>query len=284
MNNFQKVLYICKTSFGIPVMFLFSSLWTLMMIKLVNKLDYHQLLSIKNVLAILLTFNLLWILRLIDEIKDFDYDQLVHPERGLPSGLVSFKDIKIFILFFSVLGFLVTFYFHSLISLFYPVTIIYGLCLIYFEKKSAFFKNNLLANLAMTYPVNTLINLTLLSFASSHFSDIKLNLIFILIPFFSFLHYEFGRKTMRKNQATKNLEYYSEQVGFLNSLLISISMPLLATLSSIWIIGFIPLHLFFILYPIIFGGLYGMNKIKPKIYKASTMGFLVSFYLFIILS
>lgn len=281
MNHFKKINLILKTSFVIPVMTVFSALWSLMLIKLVLKLSFLELLTLKNLLAVFLTLNLLWVLRLIDEIKDFEYDKTAHPERALPSGLVAPKDVSLYILIFSMLGLLGSLFFHPLLLLLYLLTIMYGLFLIKLENASKLLKENFLINLLVTYPVNTLINLCLLSFYCPSFDQILLNAGFITIPFFAFLHYEFARKIRKFSAETLGLELYSEQIGFMYSLFISVMVALSAVTSHLFLTSFSAYHVLFLIWPVLFAALFILDWVKPRLYKASAMIFILAFYFFV---
>jgi len=282
-SHFYKINCILRTSFKIPTMFIFSALWSMMLLRLTFIKTTDQIFTWNNLIVIVLVFNLLWVLRLIDEIKDYDYDKLNHPERALPSGVVTVGNIAFYITVFSILGIMLAAYFNFLFSLLYFLTILYGLFLLKIEEWSDKIKNNYLYNLIITYPVNMLVNISILAIYATSFSDLIDKIEYIIIPFFAFLHYEFARKTFRMTAETKGKEYYSEQIGYYRSLLIATCCGGAAVTSHFILFGFRAYHMLYILWILVCAFLYERGKIKASLYKLSAMIYILSFYLVLIL-
>lgn len=148
------------------------------------------------IIPVLLTF--ITELRFMDEIKDFEKDKVAHPDRPLPRGLVTPKQVMVLIYIFFIL----------LLALIYPSYMIYGIkaagllgivCLWLFLMYKEFFMEKILNKFPIVYAIShQLIIIPLIFYV---FTVLEENLIFLpefigyaLVVLSSFFTYEVGRK------------------------------------------------------------------------------------------
>jgi hypothetical protein len=159
-----------------------------------------------TVLRVATVWFMLLYLRAVDEQKDLDYDRLHHPGRPLVRGSVTVTELRALMLVVAAVVLLAN------VSVSAPATLVlvldlgYALLLVAVERRSAWFRDSLLVNLAVTYPVQLLLSVyvCLSAVGTVHWGAVTM---FAAV----FLHFEFARKT--RWSAPPDGRFYSNVVG-----------------------------------------------------------------------
>lgn len=197
---------------------LFAALWFLSLqgtfIATLGREEYWRF-SWATLFGALTMFLVLFFLRAIDELKDFEYDKVNNPDRPLPSGVVSPRDIAIFCALSAAIVFLLNLPLHGIILAFLLVDMSYGVLLILLEKKIPAMQRSMILNLAITYPVSIALSFyTLLhSLLTQNIAFDSAKLLVILSYVLAFLHFEIMRKTVWPHLALSNERFYSQELG-----------------------------------------------------------------------
>lgn len=181
-------------------------------------ISWHHLLSVVTL------FLMLFILRILDEIKDYDYDKVYNLDRPLVTGEVSHRLLWIWVFILSMLTLSLNFLGPMLASFILFANILYGIGLIFLEKKVSWVRDHLMMNLLVTYPVNIALSFYLLSFYRGLYQLELLSSDYLMIAAFAtnFLYYEFARKMGPRhlNQAGEKL--YSDLLGMKGAIFLAL--------------------------------------------------------------
>jgi hypothetical protein len=166
-------------------------------------------------------FLVLFYLRVLDEWKDMDYDSVHNPGRPLVRGSVGLGDVYWFLAMTAAAVIAL----HAGVPDFaggspWPLAILganlaYGLLLVKLERMSGTIRNNVLVNLAVTYPVNVALSVyAYAAFIGRTGIHVSLKPILLIGAFaLAFLHYEVARKTAWRRHATPGKRLYSSVLG-----------------------------------------------------------------------
>lgn len=163
----------------------------------------------------LIFFLMLLYLRALDEIKDLDYDRQHNPQRPLVRGSASVADSWALaaISATAVLGLAVSL--SPWVAAWTVLNMAYGVGLLVLERHWALFRQNLLLNLALTFPVSAALNmLAWLALMPSGLAPeggtaVMVGLLHVAI----FLHMEFGRKLKWPHWCTPDDSSYTLVLG-----------------------------------------------------------------------
>ncbi|MBI4509983.1 MAG: hypothetical protein HY698_10145 [Deltaproteobacteria bacterium] len=174
----------------------------------------HWHLGLDSALAILSLFLLLFFLRVLDEIKDIDYDRLHNPDRPLVSGLVSQRDLVLFLVGTAGVVALLHLGLSRRLFTIAVVDMVYGVALMFLERLSPRVRNGMGWNLLVTYPVNILLSVyTYVFFAERHGAEPETGMLLVGALALAFLHYEIGRKTRWPGHGPAGERLYSQFLG-----------------------------------------------------------------------
>ncbi|MCP4749100.1 MAG: UbiA family prenyltransferase [Desulfobacteraceae bacterium] len=282
----------------------FSALWFLSLAGLlltVSNVKRPLMINVQLLAGVCTLFLVLFFLRVADEIKDADYDKEYNPDRPLVCGRVSYKDLYLFLCGSAIAALAINI---LLLGWVFAVIIVldmlYGLFLIYLEKKSPSVTDSMFVNLAVTYPVNVVLSIYIFMFCHKFYQvGVSLNTILALFVFIAaFLHHEIGRKTCWPERVRAGKRHYSAEIGSSNSAILAAAIALFSTFGVFVLLtpwtesgpAYITGAMLFLpLAPAIYGVFTffaSKTKTAPKASDAPMtlfcMGFLFLFYLMII--
>ncbi len=154
-------------------------------------------------------FSFLLMLRIADDFKDYELDCKLFPQRPLPAGKVTKKDLKIFAAILIVITAILNFLFMNNIIFFLFLYIYGGLMSVWFFKKDKIQPNLMLA-LITHNPVQMIMNIYIISFTCIKYSLEPFTYISILTAFtlyFPALIWEISRKIRAPKDETEYVTY-----------------------------------------------------------------------------
>ena len=235
VNNKIKNLFIfLNACFSPTIHFLYCLVWPLGLSGLLisSSMSQKPLKIDLNILIIVMSlFFTLLFARIIDEIKDFEYDKINNPDRPLVKGTISFKELYIY-LFISLILVITL---NSLISwtllIIAIIDVVYGVLLLWIEKKVPKITNNIILYLFIAYPISFILNIYIFQFINLN-SSLQLNTnIFLSISVIVavFMQYEIGRKTRWPIGNNIKMELYSNVIGPISSAFVSFLFTIYAS-------------------------------------------------------
>jgi hypothetical protein len=181
-------------------------------------------------------FLVLLFLRAIDEIKDLDYDRLHKADRPLVRGDVGVGEVWALAALVACAVQLLDLALDPVLTLFTSVNISYGLFLLVLERNSRVFRESILLNLVVTFPVSAALNffawLYLSTAGHAPHADFALPVIAAYIA--AFLHFEFGRKLKWPHLAESGENGYAMALGSGGALLVCVALGVAACVTATW--------------------------------------------------
>ncbi len=179
-------------------------------------------LDLSVIAGIVTVLLVLFYLRVIDEIKDYDYDRVYNPDRPLVRGLLTIKDLGIYLLLTAAAVIAINLFASPVLTLLVAVNLAYALFLIWLEKISSIVRNKMFVNLVVTYPVNILLSVYIyISFLERYGHSAELpGLLLVLAFVLAFLNYEFGRKTSWSPSPPPDQRLYSNEIGRIGAIIL----------------------------------------------------------------
>ena len=154
-------------------------------------------------------FSFLLMLRIADDFKDYELDCKLFPKRPLPSGKVTKKDLKIFVIVLISITTILNLFFMNNFLFFLFLYIYGGLMSVWFFKKDKIQPNLMLA-LVTHNPVQMIMNIYIISFTCIKYSLEPFTYISILTAFtlyFPALIWEISRKIRAPKDETEYVTY-----------------------------------------------------------------------------
>jgi 4-hydroxybenzoate polyprenyltransferase len=181
-------------------------------------------------------FLVLLFLRAIDEIKDLDYDRLHKADRPLVRGDVGVGEVWALAALVACAVQLLDLALDPVLTLFTSVNISYGLFLLVLERNSRSFRESILLNLVVTFPVSAALNffawLYLSTAGQAPHAEFALPVIAAYIA--AFLHFEFGRKLKWPHLAESGENGYALALGSGGALLVCLALGVAACVTATW--------------------------------------------------
>jgi hypothetical protein len=181
-------------------------------------------------LLVLDGFVALFFLRIVDEWKDEAYDRVHHPSRPLPRGLVTHRDLAIYLAGAGALALALAACLGRLELAIVAVDLAWGLALVVLERVSVRVREGMLLNLAVTFPVNVglgiLVYASLLREAGS--APTARGALAVASFALAFLHFEVLRKTAWPAAAAPGERLYSRVLGPRTSVVLATGLALAA--------------------------------------------------------
>lgn len=189
--------------------------------------------GVPEIVGSITVFAFLLSLRIADDFKDYELDKRLFPERPLPSGRVTKKDLSI-LLTVVVVGTSVMNFIFLNNTLFYLILFAYGLLmsLWFFQKYKI--QSSLLLALVTHNPVQIILNLYVISYACKKYGIPLLTLNNVLIAltlYFPGLIWEISRKIRAPEQETEYVTY-SKLFGYKKPVYFIIGVMFLDLLST----------------------------------------------------
>ncbi|WP_433714208.1 hypothetical protein ACQP2U_08795 [Nocardia sp. CA-084685] len=181
---------------------------------------------------VVVAFVLLY-LRMVDEQKDLDYDRVHNPDRPLVTGAISATELRAAMAVIAIGALAASLTLSVLSALLIAAVLAYGLALWGLERLSATIRTNILANLALTYPVQLLVTAyVVLSAADTGEVRATWKTTAVALIFAgAFLQFEFARKTSRMPRTDEH--FYSNALGATGSTAFGLLCAAIATATDI---------------------------------------------------
>ena len=171
-------------------------------------------------------FLALLCLRAIDEIKDLPYDRLHNPDRPLVRGAISEPEVASLATVVAVVVLGVSLCLSPLLAVLAALQLAYGLALLALERASRRFRDSILLNLCVTFPVSAVLNL----YAWAYLAIPSLSQAWPVLALHMavFLHMEFGRKLKWPQHAQAGENGYAQALGVRGAVVVCVLMGLAA--------------------------------------------------------
>ncbi|MFI7665935.1 hypothetical protein [Nocardia sp. NPDC049526] len=181
---------------------------------------------------VVVAFVLLY-LRMVDEQKDLDYDRVHNPDRPLVTGAISATELRAAMAVIAVGAIAASLTLSVVSALMIAAVLAYGLALWGLERLSATIRTDILANLAVTYPVQLLVTayVVLSAADTGEVRAIWRTAAVALIFAGAFLQFEFARKTSRTPRADEH--FYSNTLGATGSTALGLLCAAIAAVTDI---------------------------------------------------
>ena len=168
----------------------------------------------EGIIGWITVFCVLIILRILDELKDIETDKRLFPDRPLPRGAVSFRDIKILGIALFIIMVMINIYLSWVLLPFAAMMIyIWASYKWFFLKK--IISENLFLSLITHQPITLMVNLYIVSISFKSMGFIQLNglvIVTILAFFFPVTAWETSRKIRSTGNETDYVTY-SKLIG-----------------------------------------------------------------------
>lgn len=182
---------------------------------------------------IVLGFVLLFFLRVVDEWKDADYDRVHNPDRPLARGLVTLRDLRVYLAASALVSLAIGAALGPRVLALAALDIVWALALVGLERASARVREGMLLNLLVTYPVNVILSVMVAVCTTEHARAALDGRALVAIVAFAlaFLHFEVARKTAWPEAAAPGERLYSRALG----------APLAITIATVLALGAVAL-------------------------------------------
>jgi len=152
-------------------------------------------------------FLILLYLRAVDEVKDLDYDRLHNPDRPLVRGAISIREVWLLAAAVGSIVIVACALLSPPLALLALFEMLYAIDLLNIERRSRVFRDTILLNLCVTFPVSAMLNLYVVIYlAESGIAPAWPQILAIVAAHMCiFLHLEFGRK-LKKPQLSDAAE------------------------------------------------------------------------------
>lgn len=214
-----------------------SVLWSLSVISQLAGLSGEWSLRATDLLVSLVFFLVLLFLRAVDEIKDLDFDQAHNPDRPLVRGAISTREVWLVAAIAAALAISLSAVLAPVLALFVTINLGYGLGLLMLERKWERFRNGLILNLLITFPVSAALNL----YAWVYLWQLgkspppELAVVVIAAQVAAFLHLEFGRKLRWPHHEPAGGNGYARVLGLPGAIGVCLSLGLAACALASWV-------------------------------------------------
>ncbi len=190
--------------------------------------------GIQEVIGSFTIFSFLLMLRIADDFKDYELDCKLFPQRPLPSGRVTKKDLKIFVSILVVFTFAINLIFMNNIPFFIFLYVYGGLMAVWFFQKAKI-QSNLLLALVTHNPVQMIMNIYIISFTCIKYSLAPFTYITVFTAFtlyFPALIWEITRKIRAPKDETEYVTY-SKLFGYKKATLFALAITVIDLVTNI---------------------------------------------------
>jgi 4-hydroxybenzoate polyprenyltransferase len=219
-------------------------------------------------LSFLVLFLFLFRLRLFDEFKDYDHDKKYYPNRPVPRGLISLRELKVIVLAVSIIELFISIYLGFASFVFFILAFFYSLLLLreFFVKK--WLKNHFTIYITVHEILCFFLFYYLYSVNIRNFDFAFRGPFFIYSAFLtlSFFILEVSRKIRPSNLEIPSRDTYTAQYGISGAVKLITVLATIAVLLAVIVYYFeIPTILIITIIPAIFGLFYlikTLNRFK----------------------
>jgi 4-hydroxybenzoate polyprenyltransferase len=185
----------------------------------------------------LVFFLVLLYLRALDEIKDLPYDRLHHPERPLVRGAVQVPEVAAFAIAVAAGVLALCASLSVTVALFAAGQMLYGLGLLLLERRWRRFRESVLLNLIITFPVSAALNGLVALHLHAQGLPVQHLAAVLLMHVAFFLHMEFGRKLVWPQHRTLGEHSYAEPLGVAGALAVCALLGLVGAAAAAWLLA-----------------------------------------------
>lgn len=182
-------------------------------------------------------FLVLLYLRAVDEIKDLPYDRLHHPERPLVRGAISVPEVAGLAAGVAALVLVVSAWLSPWLALLAALQLAYGLGLLLLERAWRRFRESILLNLCITFPVSAVLNVYVWLYLAAHDAAPAPQTVWpvLVLHMAVFLHMEFGRKLKWPQHAQPGENGYAQALGVRGAVVLCAAFGVLACTLASWV-------------------------------------------------
>lgn len=170
--------------------------WSLSLVTLLEWQHGTLQFSGETFLLAAIFFLMLLYLRAVDEIKDLDYDRQHNPSRPLVRGAVSIAEVWMFAVGVAGVILAISAWLGTSLLVLAALEMMYGIGLLVLERRVRFFRETILLNLCVTFPVSAALNIYVVVYLAERGLAPAMPPIIAIVAahLCIFLHLEFGRK------------------------------------------------------------------------------------------
>lgn len=213
-----------------------SVLWSLSVIAMLAGLAGSRPLRVSDLMVSLVFFLVLLFLRALDEIKDLEFDRVHNPDRPLARGAISVPEVWLTAAMAATLAIGLSGVLAPVLALFATANLAYGLGLLLLERWSANFRNSILLNLLVTFPVSAALNLYVYLYLRelAQVPPAQLTGLVVTAHIAAFLHLEFGRKLRWPRQEHAGGNGYARVLGVPGAIAACLLLGVVACTLASW--------------------------------------------------
>ena len=231
-NPIALFLYYVNTRFPVWEYGLYAAVWFFSLLASFARLQnrspaaYFQGMSLVGIICL---YCLFLFMRTVDEIKDLEYDRQFKPDRPLPKGIVTIRDMSFYLTWIAVVIIFLSFRIHWKLAALSIMIMGYSLFLLWLEHVSDKFAETMFLNLFVAIQLKVGAALYVYLFYLLKASFLSFFSLFGLITafIFAYLQWEIARKICPPELAMQGEKLYSQITGV--GATISISLGFLIT-------------------------------------------------------
>lgn len=182
-------------------------------------------------------FLVLLYLRAVDEIKDLPYDRLHNPDRPLVRGAITVTEVAGLAAAVAAVVLALSAWLSPMLALLAALQLAYGLGLLLLERASRRFRESILLNLCITFPVSAVLNVYVWCYLAAHGAAPGLLAAWpvLVLHMTVFLHMEFGRKLKWLHHAQPGENGYAQALGVPGAMVVCATLGVLACALASWV-------------------------------------------------
>ncbi|MGY4829716.1 UbiA family prenyltransferase [Sphaerotilaceae bacterium SBD11-9] len=212
--------------------------WSLSLLMLLCGLAGARLPATAPWLGVVFFLALLY-LRAVDEIKDLPYDRLHHPGRPLVRGAVSVGEVAWFAAGVGAAVLAVCAWLSLALALLAAGQLVYAWGLMALERAWRRFRESILLNLCLTFPVSAVLNLEAFAYLAGQGAAPPLAQAgpVLVLHMAAFLHMEFGRKLKWPQQVQAGENGYAQALGVRGAVAACLAFGVAACALASWVLS-----------------------------------------------
>jgi 4-hydroxybenzoate polyprenyltransferase len=210
--------------------------WSVSLIALLEWAHGSVQFTLEAGLLAIVFFLMLLYLRAVDEVKDLNYDRRYNPSRPLVRGAITSTEIKWLAAGVSVVIIAISLRLGANLVCLAILQMAYAIALWVLERRSRLFRESILLNLWVTFPVSATLNLYVVIYLAERGLIPPLpDVIAIVAAHMSiFLHLEFGRKLKKPAFSAPGENGYARVLGVYGAMSVCVFFGLIACVLVSW--------------------------------------------------
>lgn len=181
-------------------------------------------------------FLILLYLRAVDEVKDLGYDHVHNPDRPLVRGAVSVNESWLLAALVAAAVWAISASLNARLAIVATAQMAYGLLLFALERHWARFRESILLNLCITFPVSAALNVYAAVYLAGRglLPEMGHVVVVIVAHIAVFLHLEFGRKLKWPHLSDASENGYALALGVRGAVAVCVLLGVLGCAFSSW--------------------------------------------------